>query len=426
MAYQSSYKINDFSSSTKNEIKRLNAQVELFWKQELSIYKTIGLKDGMSIVECGCGTGIVGRNLIQAFPNCQITAFDIDPFLVETARENAEQWELSNYEVHERSILDTGLPSGTYDVAIARLVLEHLSTPVDAIKEISRILKPGGKAIFVDNDFEYHMRTYPDIPELKDLYDAYCQARQDDGGRPKIGRELPTLLHSSGFSDIDLHIVGAHSGVLGDSMFLKSEGSGIPAKLVSDGYLPSDTYLKIAKKWNELLRTKGHSIFRQLFLCVGKKSAEQDGEYGIELASESKAKHNADVHVLPNVSQRADNKEGKLRRVESGKSLSVAIDDITKIWTEVLEREWIGKDENFFEAGGSSLHAVEIIEQLEKTFGKEISVVDLFDNPTIALFAKRIEYDSDTIPSEPSEPQKDARVEKIFERRQRLKKVRGL
>ena len=42
------------------------------------------------------------------------------------------------------------------------------------------------------------MRTYLDFPELKDLYEAYCRARQDDGGNPKIGRQLPNLYNFCG------------------------------------------------------------------------------------------------------------------------------------------------------------------------------------------------------------------------------------
>jgi methylase of polypeptide subunit release factors len=72
------------------------AQVELFWEKELMFYKMFGLSDGMEIVECGCGTGIVGRKLLHAFPGCRITAFDIDPLLVETAKTNARQSNLKN------------------------------------------------------------------------------------------------------------------------------------------------------------------------------------------------------------------------------------------------------------------------------------------------------------------------------------------
>lgn len=425
MAYQSSYKVNQFSLSTKSEVERLEAQVELFWEKELSLYKSLGLCNGMSIVECGCGTGIVGRKLLQEFPESKITAFDIDPYLVETARENAQKWNLKNYEVFERPILNTELPDDEYDFAITRLVLEHLSNPDDAIKEIYRILKPNGKAILVDNDFEFHLRTYPDIPELRELYGAYCRAREDDGGTPRIGRELPSLAKISGFSNIDLHIISAHNSIVGDSIFLKSEGSGIPAKLVKDGYLPSDTYMQIAKKWNALLKAERHSIFRQLFLCVGQKILLPHDFSKENIDQESVTKQdNLPPIQIPDDNRPASSQHVRPDKIGTDKSLTATQKVIADIWSKILGREWIGNDENFFEAGGSSLYAVEIVELLEKAFEKEISVVDVFDNPTIALFADFIDSDNTSNKDLSSEKRKVIRSKKIMERRQKIKQMK--
>ncbi len=420
MNYQSSYKIQDFSVDITSEIERLNAQVELFWKKEFNLYTLYGLKDGMTIAECGCGPGLVGKNLLKAFPNCQITAFDIDPILVETAKKNALLWKLDRYEVGERSIVQSELPDDTFDFAIARLVLEHLSNPIDAVKEVFRILKPGGTAIFVDNDFEFHLRTFPDIPELRDLYQAYCTARQDDDGNPKIGRELPTLLRQAGYSNIDLQIISAHSEVVGDQMFLQSEGSGIPAKLVKDGYLSGDTYTKIASKWYKLLKTEGHSMFRQLFLGVGTKVLKTPAEQ--KVPSKQSDNKLTSEHEQPSKAASEKPKE------DVGRPITSVTNKVSEIWSKILGRDSIGKDENFFEAGGSSLQAVEIIQHLEKHFPSELSVVDLFDHPTIALITKYIKSQNVTAPKEDLSPeQRQAlRLNKIQQRREKIKKLKDM
>ncbi len=83
--------------------------------------------------------------------------------------------------MYEGDIIQTGMEDNTFDFAISRLVLEHLPDPTKAIKEIYRILKPGGKVILVDNDFEMHIMTYPHVSGLRELYDAYCQARFAEG-----------------------------------------------------------------------------------------------------------------------------------------------------------------------------------------------------------------------------------------------------
>jgi len=425
MNYQSSYKIQGFSADEKSEIERLKAQVELFWDKELVFYKMFGLKDGMQIVECGCGPGLMGQKLLAAFPKSYVTAFEIDPILVETAQNNARLWKLERYEVSERSILNTGLFNDTYNFAITRLVLEHLSDPVGAVKEVYRILKPGGKAVFIDNDFEFHMRTYPDISELRDLYNAYCVARQDEGGKPKIGRELPGLLKLAGFSNIDLQIVNAHSEIVGDQIFLKSEGSGIPAKLVKDGYLSGEIYSKIAHKWSKLLNTEGHSIFRQMFLCVGEKVLTEP------IFEEKHAEHCfLSEQNIDSQSPQLEEKEYERNKLSEQKEdydepITSAEKKVARIWSEILGREWIGKNENFFEAGGGSIHAPEIVELLEKEFQTKLSVIDLFDHPTIALLAKHVEPQKVKKQDLSSLQRQEIRFQKILQRREKIRKMKG-
>lgn len=272
MNQQGSYQIKSIASNVEKEINRLKAQVELFWDKELKHYIEFGLCEGMSIVELGSGPGFITEKIMEKFPNVNITLVEIDPLLVEYSHNYLSQKNLSQFEIIQRSIMETGLTENLFDFAITRLVLEHLPDPVNAVREVFRILKPGGKAIFVDNDFEMHIMTYPHIPELRELYDAYCQSRYAEGGNPKIGRELPSVLIKGGFSKIDFEIINAHSEIVGEEMFLKSEGIGIPFKLVQDGYLSSKALGKISFEWKNMLNCESHSIIRQLYMAVGVKA----------------------------------------------------------------------------------------------------------------------------------------------------------
>lgn len=272
MTQQGSYKIKTIASNPEAEINRLKAQVELFWEKELKHYVEFGLRDGMLIAELGSGPGFVTEKILEKFPSINIIAAEIDPHLADYARDYLLQKKYCNFKIVQTSIMATGLNENIFDFAITRLVLEHLPDPVNAVREVFRILKPGGKAIFVDNDFDMHNMTYPHVSELRELYDAYCRSRYAEGGNPKIGRELPVLLKKGGFSKVDFEIIGAHSAIMGDEMFLRSEGIGIPSKLVSDGFLSSAILAKIAVDWRKMIRNDCHSIVRQLFVCVGEKS----------------------------------------------------------------------------------------------------------------------------------------------------------
>lgn len=275
MNQQGSYQIQTIAGNVDLEINRLKAQVELFWDKELKHYIEFGLNDRMSIVEMGSGPGFVTEKISRNFPNIKITAIEIDSLLVDYAKNYLAENHFDQCEVLQKSIMETGLPENTFDFAITRLVLEHLPDPVNAVREVFRILKPGGKAVFVDNDFEKHIITYPHIPELRELYDAYCQARYAEGGNPKIGRQLPNILKKGGFSKVDFEVISAHSEILGDEVFLKSEGIGIPSQLVHTGFLSSKVLAKISIEWRKMLKSEDHLITRQLYIAVGEKLLEQ-------------------------------------------------------------------------------------------------------------------------------------------------------
>jgi len=61
------------------------------------------------------------------------------------------------------------------------------------------------------------------------------------------------------------------------------------------------------------------------------------------------------------------------------------------IWSEVLEREEIGIEENFFEMGGHSLLATRVNSWIREAFEVEMSVGALFETPTIRELGERIE-----------------------------------
>lgn len=271
MENNSSYRVQDVAGSVNQEILRLKGQVDLFWDKEIKRYTDFGLVDGMKVIELGCGPGFLIDKLLDNYPTSTLTGVEIDELLCEYAKEHLYKRYDERVEIIEGSILDIPLPDNCFDFAITRLVIEHLSDPLQAIKEVKRILKPNGKAVFIDNDFEMHIMAYPGTKNLRNLYDAYCECRRKEGGNPTIGRELPCLLKEAGLKNIDFDVISAHNSIVGDEMFFKSEGIGIPIKLVKAGYIDSKTMGNITKEWSNMLKDKNHSILRQLYIAVGEK-----------------------------------------------------------------------------------------------------------------------------------------------------------
>lgn len=61
--------------------------------------------------------------------------------------------------------------------------------------------------------------------------------------------------------------------------------------------------------------------------------------------------------------------------------------DLVKIWEDVLAISPIGTTDNFFDLGGTSVIAVRLFSDIEKVFGKSLSLAALFEAPTIAQLA---------------------------------------
>ena len=74
---------------------------------------------------------------------------------------------------------------------------------------------------------------------------------------------------------------------------------------------------------------------------------------------------------------------------------------IAKIWSEVLELDEVAYDETFFELGGHSLLAITVQNQLEVLLGRPVSMVELFNTPTINSMA---EYFSDSAIESTNDP----------------------
>src|SRR5262249_22114878 len=64
---------------------------------------------------------------------------------------------------------------------------------------------------------------------------------------------------------------------------------------------------------------------------------------------------------------------------------------IKEIWTNLLERERIGRQESFFVLGGHSLLATQVISRVRSLFGIELPLRRFFENPTIVGLAACVE-----------------------------------
>src|SRR5215510_14710868 len=110
------------------------------------------LRLGMRILDCGCGPGTITTGVAEFVAPGEVVGIDIEPSQIEAARRRAVGCGLPSAHFEVANVYELPFPDASIDAAYAHTVIQHVREPLRALREIRRVLAPGGLLGLRDDD----------------------------------------------------------------------------------------------------------------------------------------------------------------------------------------------------------------------------------------------------------------------------------
>ncbi|MBI5612264.1 MAG: methyltransferase domain-containing protein [Gammaproteobacteria bacterium] len=190
--------IHSFSQAEQERLVRQGVFLEPY------VFPSIDYSGCRQVLEIGCGVGAQIAVLLRRWPELVVTGVDRAAVQLEQAREFLESAVVAG---RVRLFRGDGtrlpFPDRSFDGAFVCWVLEHAGDPVGILKEIRRVLAPGG-VLYATEVFNAGMYTWPVCPATERYWCEFNRYQRDLGGDPDVGAKLANLALRAGFSDITL------------------------------------------------------------------------------------------------------------------------------------------------------------------------------------------------------------------------------
>ncbi|THV31310.1 class I SAM-dependent methyltransferase [Glycomyces paridis] len=167
--------------------------------QNSAAYLLPELDPGHRVLDIGCGPGTISADLAALVPSGHVTAVDHAPAIVEQAAKEAASRGLANMDFGTADVHALAFEDGSFDVVHAHQVLQHVGDPVQALREMRRVARPGGLIAVRDSDYRA-FTWFPELPGLDAWLALYEEVARAGGGEPDAGRRLKAWALRAGFA----------------------------------------------------------------------------------------------------------------------------------------------------------------------------------------------------------------------------------
>jgi pyochelin synthetase len=318
----------------------------------------------LKILEVGAGYGTTTEHLLSLLPpqQTEYTFTDLSEFFLQSARQRFAahpflQYGILNLE-HDPSV--QGYPSHAFNLIIAASVLHVPRRIEETLQNLRTLLAPGGFLVMIE-ETQFH-QGYDISMGLMQGFDRF----EDVALRPfhpLLSRtQWQEQLNKAGFAQVCiLNQTGSISDVLGIDVIMAQADAHFQALPEED--VPTQLRKYLSEKLPEYMVPMHYCVLDALPLTANGKIDRK-------------------ALPLPDV-------QSVQERTIVPPSTTVQA-DVTAIWSEVLKVPQVGISEDFFELGGDSLLATQVLSRLRSTFKIDLSLRDFLAKPKVFDLAEHI------------------------------------
>lgn len=214
------------------------------------------LTSGMHVLDIGAGPGTITADFARI--TSRVTATEIGREELSLSQRYFEDQGLTPEQGIEASfsvenIHSLSFPDSSFDIVHAHQVIQHVENPVLALREMARVVKPGGYVAVRDADYEGFF-WFPGSEHLAHWRELYLKAARANGGEPSAGRRLPSYaaeagLHGAQFSTSTWTYTGSEVRWLADSWAMRLENSALGQQMIETGLCTHSELDATASGW---------------------------------------------------------------------------------------------------------------------------------------------------------------------------------
>jgi len=166
--------------------------------QRRETLRALAIRPGERVLDVGAGPGLLVAELAQAVGAAgHVTGLDSNPHMVARTRQRCAGQPLAQrVTVLQGDATALPLADASFDVAVSTQVYEYVEDIRSALVELYRVLRPGGRALILDTDWDSLVWHAADRARMRRVLDAWNQRFAD----PHLPATLAARLRAAGFA----------------------------------------------------------------------------------------------------------------------------------------------------------------------------------------------------------------------------------